>query len=92
MLVVCYDVADNKRRRKLVKVLKSYGYRVQESVFHCRVLEEGEVELLVKTIKNLLNPQEDRWHIYFLCSRCSCNFLSMGVAFSEKEAENLVIC
>lgn len=35
LIVVCYDVADDRRRRRLVRVLEGYGVRVQESVFEC---------------------------------------------------------
>lgn len=35
LVVVCYDVADDRRRQRLVRVLESFGQRVQESVFEC---------------------------------------------------------
>lgn len=34
-VVVSYDISDDKRRRRVVKVMESYGYRVQYSVFEC---------------------------------------------------------
>ncbi len=35
LIVVIYDISDNKRRGKLSKLLKSYGFRVQKSAFEC---------------------------------------------------------
>ena len=35
--VVCYDVADNKRRYKVAACLDGYGDRVQGSVFELRI-------------------------------------------------------
>ena len=35
--VVAYDSPNNKRRRKLAKLLEGYGERLQWSVFECRV-------------------------------------------------------
>lgn len=36
-VVVSYDISDDKRRRLVVKVMESYGYRVQYSVFECEL-------------------------------------------------------
>ena len=33
MIVVCYDISDNKRRNQMVKLLERYLFRVQRSVF-----------------------------------------------------------
>ncbi|AEM74224.1 CRISPR-associated endonuclease Cas2 [Caldicellulosiruptor acetigenus] len=35
MYVVCYDIVDDRRRNKIANVLKSFGNRVQYSVFEC---------------------------------------------------------
>ncbi len=32
-LIVAYDVVDNNRRRKLAKLTRNFGARVQKSVF-----------------------------------------------------------
>lgn len=34
-IVISYDISDNKRRRKIAKILEGYGYRVQYSIFEC---------------------------------------------------------
>lgn len=33
LILVIYDIVDNKRRRKMVKFLEKYGLRVQKSAF-----------------------------------------------------------
>jgi len=35
--IIAYDIADNKRRLRVVKTLESWGYRIQESVFQLRL-------------------------------------------------------
>ncbi|NEP62230.1 MAG: CRISPR-associated endonuclease Cas2 [Symploca sp. SIO2G7] len=35
LVLVVYDIPDNKRRTKLAKFLEGYGRRVQYSVFEC---------------------------------------------------------
>ena len=34
-IVVSYDISDDKRRRKVAKIMEGYGFRVQYSVFEC---------------------------------------------------------
>lgn len=33
--VICYDIPDDKRRKKISDLLEVYGSRVQYSVFEC---------------------------------------------------------
>jgi len=35
LVLVTYDISDNKRRTKLATFLEGYGRRVQKSVFEC---------------------------------------------------------
>ncbi|MCA9742068.1 CRISPR-associated endonuclease Cas2, partial [candidate division KSB1 bacterium] len=35
LLLVSYDIVDDKQRTKLAKRLQNYGQRVQYSVFEC---------------------------------------------------------
>lgn len=68
--VVSYDVADNRRRRQLVELLKDYGRRVQESVFEC-ALEPAELEQLRARLEELLDAEADSCRIYPVCDRCA---------------------
>ena len=35
--LVCYDVTNNRERRRVAKVVEAYGLRIQLSVFECRL-------------------------------------------------------
>jgi CRISPR-associated protein Cas2 len=37
LYAVCYDVSDDRERRKVDKLLKGYGFRAQKSVFECHL-------------------------------------------------------
>lgn len=37
--VVVYDISDDRERIKVDKVLKNYGFRIQKSVFECKLNE-----------------------------------------------------
>ena len=63
--VIAYDVANDKRRRALVKVLESFGERAQESVFEAW-LTESERKKMEKKAFNSIDSSEDRLAIYVL--------------------------
>ena len=37
MILVSYDITEPRRLRRVAKVLKRYGLRVQKSVFECEI-------------------------------------------------------
>jgi CRISPR-associated protein Cas2 len=64
LVVVIYDVVDNKRRSKLAKYLKSFGFRIQRSAFEC-VLDKKNYDKLVGGIDKYIS-NEDLLRIYRL--------------------------
>lgn len=48
MYFVLYDIADPIRLKKVAKVIKRYGTRVQKSVFECRVNDRKFSDLYLK--------------------------------------------
>ena len=44
--VVTYDIADNRRRRKVAELLEEKAVRVQESVFEARLTERQATTLM----------------------------------------------
>ncbi len=63
--VVCYDVTQDKRRRKLAKLLDGYGDRVQGSVFEAE-LTKPMMELMSFEASQVIKPDEDSLIIYRL--------------------------
>ncbi|MCX8000232.1 MAG: CRISPR-associated endonuclease Cas2 [Leptospiraceae bacterium] len=59
-ILVCYDIGDDKRRRKFVKELKDVGLQnIQESVFWGRVLN-AEIKAILRIMESLLKKEEDK--------------------------------
>lgn len=52
-IIVAYDIVDNKRRTRLAKGMKSYGYRVQKSVFECQL--DDDYLQMKKAIEKTIN-------------------------------------
>lgn len=63
--VVCYDVANDKRRRRLVRELEAFGIRVQESVFECW-LDDAQRKRLERVLASVIRPEHDRLVMYRL--------------------------
>lgn len=62
LVVVIYDIPDNKRRLKLSKILKGYGKRVQKSAFEC-IINKKQYDILVERLKKSI-AEEDLLRIY----------------------------
>jgi len=68
-IVVAYDIADDRRRQKIAKVLVRYGLRCNESVFEC-LLTEAMIQKMKKQLYILANENEDSILYYYLCKPC----------------------
>lgn len=66
--LLTYDIRDDKRYRKAVKVIKGYAERLQYSVFRCK-LSLQQVEKIRLELERVLD-QEDSILIISLCNRC----------------------
>lgn len=45
---VVYDISQDSERAKVDKILKGFGFRVQKSVFECRLDKRAKQELIRK--------------------------------------------
>ena len=67
-IVVAYDVEDDKRRRKVAKVLEAVGKRVNKSVFEC-FLTDGQMAKLKARIEKRVTKYDTILY-YHLCKSC----------------------
>lgn len=56
-IVVSYDISDDKRRRKVARIMEGYGYRVQYSVFECE-LNRKKIAELKHRLRPLVNAKK----------------------------------
>jgi CRISPR-associated protein Cas2 len=45
---IVYDISINRERSKVDKILKGFGFRIQKSVFECRLNRKTKNELIEK--------------------------------------------
>lgn len=88
MLLVTYDITDDKLRGKFADFLSKYGERVQFSVFKIRnsqrVLNNISVEIDKKFKKKFSDT--DSVYIFMICEACKQKVLKFGNAvYEDKE-------
>ena len=86
--VAVYDITSDKERNKVDKVLKGFGFRVQKSVFECRMTRRIKREL----IENLEKLNLKTGFILIYKREYSSKSVSIGVDTRKiKEADNVFI-
>jgi len=86
-VVIAYDIADDKRRLRTMKLLEGYGAHVQESVFEFD-LEPRE---MVQRLTRLVSLQQDNVRFYHLCSKDVKRIEQLGVGRSVQLAREFQI-
>ncbi len=83
--VICYDITEPKRWRKVYKRLHGYGRRLQYSIFRCR-LTKLEMEKLRWELEKDLTV-DDKLLILNVCDKCEQKTLSLNRPESWTEAD-----
>lgn len=85
--LVCYDIREPKRLRRIHKLMKAYGEPWQYSVFYCTLKSIDRVRL-ENAVREVMNQREDQVLIVDLganeeAARESSSFLGVGVPEPE---------
>lgn len=83
LVVVIYDIVDNRRRAKFAKYLQGFGVRVQKSAFEC-ILPNANYEKLIKGIPKLIGA-EDQIRVYKLTSNADIKAWGTMELIEEEE-------
>ena len=81
LVLVIYDIVDNKRRLKFVKLMESFGIRVQKSAFEM-IITNNQYEHLLKLIPHHIED-EDNIRVYKL--RVNGEVVTWGSGMTEPE-------
>lgn len=65
IVLMIYDIVDNKVRNKMVKCLEAYGVRVQKSAFEA-LLTRKQYEKMLKESSSLIDEEIDSLRVYVL--------------------------
>ena len=82
MVIVVYDIPDNKRRTKLAHFLEGYGRRVQFYVFECFISLE-QMRKLHQAITKKVKAEEDNVRFYWISDEGLSLSLTIGSQIPE---------
>jgi CRISPR-associated protein Cas2 len=92
LYIVAYDIADQKRWRRVFRTMKGYGEWLQLSVFQCRMSKRRQAEL-VAALHELINHRAD--HVVMLdfgpADQVAPRFVSLGKEFEPLTREAVII-
>jgi CRISPR-associated protein Cas2 len=77
LVIVVYDIPDDKRRSKLSNFLEGYGHRIQLSVFEC-FLSLEEMRQLYNDVKKRVKASEDNVRFYWISQEAVNRVLTIG--------------
>lgn len=62
--LICYDISDAKRLRKVAKSLESVSIRIQKSLFYYMDGSAQDIKNIVRKLDEIINQDEDDIRIY----------------------------
>jgi CRISPR-associated protein Cas2 len=90
LVIVAYDIANDKRRLELSNFLEGYGRRVQESVFEC-FMSLDEMRRLHKKVLRRVKPEEDNVRFYWLAADAAAKVLTIGSELPSAPPEAYIL-
>lgn len=88
--LVCYDIADPKRLRKVATACEDYGLRKQYSVFLCRISATDLVRLRNR-LYELIDLGADQVLFIPLCGKCVEQIEALGRPTDPPDAKDVVL-
>jgi len=83
MILISYDISDNKKRTKFNKYIRKYGHRLQYSVYE---IENSEriLDNIITDINNKFMKTFDEYDsVYIFRLTNSCEIIKFGYAKNE---------
>lgn len=88
--VIAYDIANDKRRRQLVRVLESFGERAQESIFEAWLTDRERKKMEIKA-HHCIDLSEDRLAIYVLPRTDHEEIINLGQGQITQDFPHLIL-
>jgi CRISPR-associated protein Cas2 len=88
--LVCYDISDPKRLRKVATACEDFGYRKQLSIFLCRLSATEFVRLRTR-LYDIIDLQADQVLFIPLCGKCVNAIESLGRPTEAADAKDVVL-
>jgi CRISPR-associated protein Cas2 len=83
-VIICYDIACDRRRYRVARILLAYGERVLESVFECRIGHATLLDLQARLAKII--TEEDKLAYWEICGHDFQDRYCQGKQVFEEDA------
>lgn len=74
--VVCYDITNPRRLRRVHRCLRRWGVPLQYSVFYCQ-LNQGERQALIADLRDRIDHRTDDVRIYGIQASGKVSYLGL---------------
>lgn len=92
LYIVAYDISEQKRWRRIFKLMKGYGEWLQLSVFQCRLTRVRHAELIA-FLDEIIHHDQD--HVIImdlgLADKVKPRVTSLGQDFTPVEREPVIV-
>lgn len=92
LYIITYDISDQKRWRKVFKLMNGYGEWLQLSIFQCRLSRRRHAELLA-TLDEMIQREHD--HVLMLdiglADKVEPRVISLGKLFNPVQREPVIV-
>jgi CRISPR-associated protein Cas2 len=88
--VIAFDISSDRRRARVVKVLRDVAVRLQRSVFEAAGLEEAVLLRVRSDVEGQIQPEEDCVVYLRLCKACAGRLVVVGKRFEQAEPDEPV--
>jgi len=82
LYIIAYDITDERRLNRVRDFLKGYSTGGQKSVYEC-FLTDGELNYVKSQLKDLIDEDTDRVHIFVMDGRSRTH--TLGIAIPPKD-------
>jgi CRISPR-associated protein Cas2 len=88
--LICFDVHEARRLRKVAVQMENFGQRVQRSVFECH-LQAEQLQELQQRLAAVLEPLEDQVRYYRLCGKDKQSIVIDGPGWVSSDPDYLLL-
>ena len=84
MIIISYDIKDNKLRTKFSKFIKKYGYRMQYSVFEITNSKRLLENIMIEITNNFEKKFDQRDSVIIIETSENCKITKWGYARNDE--------
>lgn len=92
LYIVTYDISDQKRWRRVFRIMKGYGQWLQLSVFQCRLTARRRADMAARLEREI---KRDNDHIIIVdvgpADRVNPRIESLGKSFQSKTRQAIIV-